>query len=287
MFAALGVKVTVVEKRAAPARLLRREIAEGLQYHLRDARRRLPPRRGGDRRRARDADGALTRARERQAASPPTSSSTPPAARGRRRTSSSSGRGPGGRRARPDRGRTRLPDRRRPHLRRGRRRSAGRRSPPRRWSRAGSRPRTRSARTLSMSELLPIGIYTIPEISYVGRTEEELTDAAVPYEVGISRYRELARGQILGDTYGLLKLLVSPEDRHDPRRPRPRHERDRARPHRPDGDGLGGHDRLPRRRGLQLPDAGRVVQGRGARRAQQAHGRRARRPAGQTSTPLP
>jgi NAD(P) transhydrogenase len=65
----------------------------------------------------------------------------------------------------------------------------------------------------SMSELLPIGIYTIPEISYVGRTEEELTAAAVPYEVGISRYRELARGQILGDTYGMLKLLVSPEDR--------------------------------------------------------------------------
>jgi NAD(P) transhydrogenase len=65
----------------------------------------------------------------------------------------------------------------------------------------------------SMNELLPFGIYTIPEISYVGRTEEELTDAAIPYEVGISRYRELARGQILGDSYGLLKLLVSPDDR--------------------------------------------------------------------------
>src|SRR5207247_10419957 len=68
-------------------------------------------------------------------------------------------------------------------------------------------------RTASMSRLLPYGIYTIPEISYVGRTEEELTDAAVPYEVGLSRYRELARGQILGDLYGLLKLLVSPLDR--------------------------------------------------------------------------
>jgi NAD(P) transhydrogenase len=65
----------------------------------------------------------------------------------------------------------------------------------------------------AMSKLLPIGIYTIPEISYVGRTEEELTEAAVPYEVGISKYRELARGHILGDTYGMLKLLVSPEDR--------------------------------------------------------------------------
>jgi NAD(P) transhydrogenase len=64
----------------------------------------------------------------------------------------------------------------------------------------------------SMSESVPIGIHTIPEISYVGRNEEELTAEAVPYEVGISRYRELARGQILGDAYGMLKLLVSPTD---------------------------------------------------------------------------
>ncbi len=61
-------------------------------------------------------------------------------------------------------------------------------------------------------EPLPIGIYTIPEISFVGRTEEELTAAAVPYEIGISRHRELARGQIMGDWQGMLKLLVSPED---------------------------------------------------------------------------
>ena len=65
----------------------------------------------------------------------------------------------------------------------------------------------------TLSHLLPIGIYTIPEISFVGKTEEELTEASVPYEVGISRYRELARGQILGDSYGLLKLIVSLEDR--------------------------------------------------------------------------
>jgi NAD(P) transhydrogenase len=64
----------------------------------------------------------------------------------------------------------------------------------------------------SMSELVPVGIYTIPEISFVGRNEEELTAAAIPYEVGISRYKELARGHILGDTYGMLKLLVSIED---------------------------------------------------------------------------
>jgi NAD(P) transhydrogenase len=65
----------------------------------------------------------------------------------------------------------------------------------------------------TMNELLPFGIYTIPEISYVGRNEEELTEAACPYEIGISRYRELARGQILGDSYGMLKLLVALEDR--------------------------------------------------------------------------
>jgi NAD(P) transhydrogenase len=59
----------------------------------------------------------------------------------------------------------------------------------------------------------PIGVYSIPEISFVGKTEAELTDACVPFEVGVSRYRELARGQIVGDSYGVLKLLVSPVDR--------------------------------------------------------------------------
>ncbi len=65
--------------------------------------------------------------------------------------------------------------------------------------------------TTSFEELLPIGIYTVPELSFVGKTEEELTAASIPYEVGISRYSELARGQILGETHGLLKLLVDPE----------------------------------------------------------------------------
>ncbi len=65
----------------------------------------------------------------------------------------------------------------------------------------------------SSPALLPIGIYTIPEISFVGKTEAELTEAGVPYEVGISRYRELARGAILGEAHGMLKILVSPDDR--------------------------------------------------------------------------
>jgi NAD(P) transhydrogenase len=63
-----------------------------------------------------------------------------------------------------------------------------------------------------LSTLQPIGIYTIPEISFIGRTEDQLTADCVPFEVGVSRYRELARGQIIGDSYGVLKLLVSPED---------------------------------------------------------------------------
>jgi NAD(P) transhydrogenase len=61
--------------------------------------------------------------------------------------------------------------------------------------------------------LQPYGIYTIPEISYVGATEAELTSSSIPYEVGVARYRELARGQIVGDPYGMLKLLVSTDDR--------------------------------------------------------------------------
>ncbi|ROO88710.1 NAD(P) transhydrogenase [Actinocorallia herbida] len=64
-----------------------------------------------------------------------------------------------------------------------------------------------------MHELQPIGIYTVPEISFVGKSEDELTRERVPFEVGISRYRELARGQIIGDSYGMLKLLVSPDTR--------------------------------------------------------------------------
>lgn len=55
--------------------------------------------------------------------------------------------------------------------------------------------------------LLPYGIYSIPEMSMVGRTEENLTKADVPYGVGIARYREIARGQLIGDDRGMLKLL--------------------------------------------------------------------------------
>jgi NAD(P) transhydrogenase len=61
--------------------------------------------------------------------------------------------------------------------------------------------------------LIPTGIYTIPEVGMVGRTEEELTEAAVPYVMGAARWSELARGVMGGEEDGLLKLLVSPQDR--------------------------------------------------------------------------
>jgi NAD(P) transhydrogenase len=57
----------------------------------------------------------------------------------------------------------------------------------------------------------PYGIYTIPQISFIGKTEEQLTDADVPYEVGVAYYREIARGQISGHTDGRLKILFHRE----------------------------------------------------------------------------
>ncbi len=59
----------------------------------------------------------------------------------------------------------------------------------------------------------PYGIYTIPEISFAGKTEEQLTDEDVPYEVGVAYYRETARGAIRGDTTGRLKLIFHRETR--------------------------------------------------------------------------
>src|SRR5215467_2326281 len=59
---------------------------------------------------------------------------------------------------------------------------------------------------------LPYGIYTIPEISMIGKTERQLTEEKIPYEVGVAKYDELARGQILGDQTGKLKLLFDPRN---------------------------------------------------------------------------
>ena len=64
-----------------------------------------------------------------------------------------------------------------------------------------------------MADHFPIGIYAMPEISMVGAPEHVLTEKKIPYETGVARYREIARGQILGDESGLVKLLFHREDR--------------------------------------------------------------------------
>ncbi len=63
-----------------------------------------------------------------------------------------------------------------------------------------------------MESHFPIGVYAIPEISMVGATEEELTRDKVPYETGIARFGEIARGQILGDDSGMFKMMFHRED---------------------------------------------------------------------------
>ncbi|MGA2807337.1 MAG: NAD(P)(+) transhydrogenase (Si-specific) [Terracidiphilus sp.] len=67
--------------------------------------------------------------------------------------------------------------------------------------------------TSSNPSFYPYGIYTIPEISFIGKTEEQLTDEDVPYEVGMAYYRESARGQIRGDTTGRLKMIFHRDTR--------------------------------------------------------------------------
>jgi NAD(P) transhydrogenase len=69
-------------------------------------------------------------------------------------------------------------------------------------------------KTNSAPELFPFGIYAIPEMSMVGYTEQQLTSMEVPYESGKAYYREIARGELLGDQTGMLKLLVHQETRH-------------------------------------------------------------------------
>ena len=116
----------------------------------------------------------------------------------------------------------------------------------------------------------PYGIYTIPEISFIGKTEEQLTDEDVPYEVGVAYYREIARGQIRGDTTGRLKTDLSSRDQGDAGRSYHRRGRQRVAAHRAGGADPEGNGGLLRRHGVQLSDAGRMLQGRGVQRAEQA-----------------
>src|SRR5262249_52735242 len=64
-----------------------------------------------------------------------------------------------------------------------------------------------------LAPILPYGIYTIPEISMCGESEESLRDKGIDYLTGRASYQNNARGQIIGDTQGFLKLLFAPADK--------------------------------------------------------------------------
>jgi len=66
----------------------------------------------------------------------------------------------------------------------------------------------------SFNDVFPFGIYAVPEISMIGKTEEQLTNEGIPYEAGIATYDEIARGQLLGDRTGMLKMLIH-QDTHE------------------------------------------------------------------------
>ena len=68
------------------------------------------------------------------------------------------------------------------------------------------------AQVQRFNDLFPVGIYAVPEISAIGQTEEQLTEAGIPYEAGIASYKEVTRGQLLGDETGMLKLLIHQDD---------------------------------------------------------------------------
>jgi NAD(P) transhydrogenase len=66
--------------------------------------------------------------------------------------------------------------------------------------------------TTSHPDHFPFGIYGVPEMSMVGMTEQELTEKKIPYEIGVARLRETARGQIMGLQDGMLKMLFGIDD---------------------------------------------------------------------------
>ena len=114
------------------------------------------------------------------------------------------------------------------------------------------------------SDHLPFAIYAIPEVSYVGETEEQLRERGVRYVVGRGRYALNPRGQILGATEGLLKLLCDADTGAAPRRAHRRSQRQRAGPRRCCLSGGLRHLSPASRLDLQLPDTCRPLPARGA-----------------------
>ena len=119
-----------------------------------------------------------------------------------------------------------------------------------------------------MPELIPYGIYTIPEISMVGQTEEKLTAQKVPYEVGVSKYAELAKSMMLGDETGMLKLLFDRNTKKAVRGSRHWAAGHGNHPYRASCARLWRHHRVFPRYGVQLSDSRRSLQSRRPRRPQ-------------------
>ncbi|MBI5887301.1 MAG: Si-specific NAD(P)(+) transhydrogenase [Deltaproteobacteria bacterium] len=71
----------------------------------------------------------------------------------------------------------------------------------------------KEGQTCAYTAFMPFGVYTIPEISMVGETEEGLTRKGVSYEVGCAYFKDVARGQIIGDLHGMLKLIFNRDTR--------------------------------------------------------------------------
>ena len=116
---------------------------------------------------------------------------------------------------------------------------------------------------------IPYGVYTIPEISMVGATEETLTRDRVPYETGIARYAELAKGQMLGDDQGISETDLRPRHAQSPGSAYHRRSRHGNCSHWPSGSRARWHHRILPRYRLQLSHIGGGLQGRGPGRTEQ------------------
>ena len=215
MFAALGSEVTVIDRRDRPLEFLDTEIVDELLH--RDAQAQcVVPARGNRRaprapRRADEAGRRLARVGEADRLRCRAVLSR--TGRRHRRTQSGARRA-GGRRTGTRRRRHRLP-----HV--GARTSIAAGDVigyPSLAATSSEQGRLAACHALGvpappMAAIFPIGLYAIPEVSMVGAPEHQLTKEKVPYEVGVARYREIARGQILGDESGFFKMLFHRDDR--------------------------------------------------------------------------
>ena len=116
-----------------------------------------------------------------------------------------------------------------------------------------------SALKCEMDSLLPTGIYTIPEVSMVGAAEEDLREKGVDFVVGRADYANNARGEIIGDKFGFLKLIFSRPDMKLIGVHAIGEQRLRTRAHRSRRHALGSRYRAIQPRLLQLSDPGRSL----------------------------